>query len=462
MEEEADDAIRHARLTQAVDMLQGVEATQTCVESKENGNGKMNSNSHGDGIDVCAGSKSLSQRLSFTLLNDQGNEMEEAAQDWQWDFHSIKEVYLSNSLRLLSPYVSLSIDSTVQHYGHLTDVEAIKLNTVELDQDDAANMLHAKEQFNTLPTLVQEKMTLHTHHTQTRTATPTSTPSPSRHSVHQLPVVALTNLVGTVGEWNKQSPLVEASMELIAYIPPKKRRPLIFNMHQDHKQKVIPVTSLFVPRFGGVAIINDPGSCMPSSGANMTQSHDSPQRCTLNAHAISAFMQTAIQHIRHSLALHQRIDMCPSCVLLPSPLNGMTAWELDLLASRIVRRNLAQSLSTLHSLYALLDSVPHMPLSDDIVDLIQASVNARTATLDAMYESNWTLAGCASQSAVRSAHRAFFHPDMLPALYFADEHVYAVYAPLFMPIILPMMLAMAQRYSERRKRNKTNKDTKQD
>jgi hypothetical protein len=29
-----------------------------------------------------------------------------------------------------------------------------------------------------------------------------------------------------------------------------------------------------------------------------------------------------------------------------------------------------------------------------------------------------------------SAKQAFFHPSMLPLLYFPDEHVYAVYASL--------------------------------
>ncbi len=45
----------------------------------------------------------------------------------------------------------------------------------------------------------------------------------------------------------------------------------------------------------------------------------------------------------------------------------------------------------------------------------------------------------ASKQAVQLAEAAFFDPTMTAMQYFPDEHLYAVYAPLFLPVIVPMV-----------------------
>lgn len=135
-------------------------------------------------------------------------------------------------------------------------------------------------------------------------------------------------------------------------------------------------------------------------------------------------------------------SQCPSCVFLPDVFRGVSAWELDLLSSRLIQLNLAESLSVLRRLYELIASVPHMPVSEEIAQIVADSIRARDTCIAHLAARRWSDAGRASHAAAQLAHRAFFHPDMLPALYFPDEHLYAVYLPLFLPITLPMIAAL--------------------
>jgi phosphatidylinositol glycan class S len=47
-----------------------------------------------------------------------------------------------------------------------------------------------------------------------------------------------------------------------------------------------------------------------------------------------------------------------------------------------------------------------------------------------------------SRRAIELAESAFFDPSMTAMLYFPDEHVYAVYLPLFLPAFVPVVLGM--------------------
>ena len=139
-------------------------------------------------------------------------------------------------------------------------------------------------------------------------------------------------------------------------------------------------------------------------------------------------------------------------MLLPSPLSGVSKWELDLFASRVVRLNLAESRSVLASLYALLEAVPHMPVSREIQGLVERTLASRLECQRLLALGDWQAAGRASQDAVRTAQQAFFHPDMLPALYFPDEHLYAVYLPLFLPITVPLLVALLKMIANKKKK----------
>ena len=43
-----------------------------------------------------------------------------------------------------------------------------------------------------------------------------------------------------------------------------------------------------------------------------------------------------------------------------------------------------------------------------------------------------------------AAEKAHYDPTMIPQLYFAEEHLYAVYLPLLAPLVLPIALAFVR------------------
>lgn len=131
----------------------------------------------------------------------------------------------------------------------------------------------------------------------------------------------------------------------------------------------------------------------------------------------------------------------------------MSLWELDLFASRVIRVNLAESLGMLQGLYALLESVPHMPVDLDVQAIVQATLHSREEAQRMLREGRWEQAGRASQDGVRTASQAFFHPNMLPSLYFPDEHLYAVYLPFFLPITVPLVVAIFKVIGSQKKSN---------
>jgi phosphatidylinositol glycan class S len=52
------------------------------------------------------------------------------------------------------------------------------------------------------------------------------------------------------------------------------------------------------------------------------------------------------------------------------------------------------------------------------------------------------------------SERLFFDPNMLPQLYFPDEHKYAIYVPMFLPILVPILTGIFGEFRERRERGK--------
>lgn len=452
-----DEATWNAHLASGATLLHSLLASQTCTPA--DGDAATSSAS------ACATSRSLSQRLSFTLVN---GESESAAQAepspaWTWDFHAIQVAYLDGFLTSLAPYVTFSVDSSVMHFAHLTDARPEKRT---IDADTHRRIMHPPQPAATA-------------NTNTDQATRATTPTPSTSNLlssHFLPLHSLQHMMGAIGQWNNPSPLVASSLEFFAFVPHQQVRPLWIDFeeatrHQQGKQaqsqhqqqQQQPSTAMYVERFGGIVILNSPGDC-PSNGTASVA-------CQLDLDgAAKQAMQVFVHQIRQTLALapshHLTTAACPSgdaCTFLPNRQTAIAEWELDLLGARLIEVNIAETMRVLRSLYDLLEEVPHMPVNEEIQALVAESLRQRQLCLTHLRQGEFASAGFASQSAALGAHRAFFHHDMLPALYFPDEHLYAVYLPLFLPISVPLLAALwklltsAQEKERRRKKDKLRK-----
>ena len=269
---------RRSIVEQAANMLHWMAESQACpvlpgVPSSASASAPSSS-------PTCSGSRSLSQRLSFTLLNDMGDEQlstataAEVSRDYSWNFAAMQRGYLQPFLDRVGNYVKLEVDSSVRHYAALTtESKPVKLTG---------------KGSRKLP--------------QTSTNGGNSTNRTTNRQVWSLPSSALRNLIGSIGEWNAPSPLVSHSMELLAYIPPPEHRPLVIDFSTPGSPASAAAaarhTALFVSQFGGVLVLNNPGECDAiTQGA-----------CPLDPVAVKEIMQTFVEQIRHAIGLSTRTD----------------------------------------------------------------------------------------------------------------------------------------------------------
>jgi phosphatidylinositol glycan class S len=138
-------------------------------------------------------------------------------------------------------------------------------------------------------------------------------------------------------------------------------------------------------------------------------------------------------------------------VLLPSP-RCVAEWERVALFARFLSLSLQSALHDLRALVALVETVPHMPVDEDIARLVGRSIEAAATARAHCEAGRWEACGKAALQCSTYAHEAFYAPSLLPSLYFPEEHVYAVYAPLFLPIGLPVLAAVVARVRQWRKR----------
>jgi hypothetical protein len=366
---------------------------------------------------ACATSRTLSQRLSFTLVNGESDSTSSSShsQHWSWNFPAIQSAYLDGFLSAVAPYVTFSVDSSVMHFAQLTDVRP------EVRKVDAA---------------VYQRMLQPPQPASTKQDA-TSKDAAAPLQAHILPLHAFQQMMGAIGQWNNPSPLVPSSLEFFAYVPAGEgKRPMGIEWEEQtagaEGEQV--KTAMYVERFGGIAVINSPGEC------NTTRS-SGPCELAIDGAAKRA-MQVFLQQIRQTLSLTHHAAACPQCIFLPNRQTGIAEWELALLGRRLITVNLRETSRVLSSLYDLLDQVPHMPVNEEMKSMIEEALRQRQLCLQHLERNDFAAAGSASQSASLAAHRAFFHHDMLPALYFPDEHLYAVYLPLFLPISVPLLAAL--------------------
>lgn len=202
-------------------------------------------------------------------------------------------VYLSRFLQLLAPYVAFTVDSCVMHYAHLTDAAATRVD-VEGAQSGAVGQLPQP-----LRAHVQQRVAA------VENAAAANANVSSSTTAWVLPAASLKNLIGSVGEWNAQSPLVSHSMELLAYIPPPSQRPLMFRFSaESDASQQSDVAALFVPRFGGVLVLNAL-SAAHCSHADRTATGGA---CELPAAAQRDMMQVFVEQIRQTLAFSLHVD----------------------------------------------------------------------------------------------------------------------------------------------------------
>ena len=355
---------------------------------------------------------STAYRLSFTLLTA----LPEPAA-FGWDFESASQQLLEPLLSSLSHILSLSVDSQSLQYADIIP----------------------------RPTF----------------SSSTSCPALLNGSVQFIRADQLRNFVGST-RWNVASPLVMEAVELVAFVPKQDDRPLVVRGDGDDAE------SFIVPQWGAVLIVNSPEGVERGGGRGAAIAAGGRQTVQpLDDEAMLSVMERFIAIIRILLGLQGELQQpsppsssssasAPAFTLLPAA-SALADWEQSALLSRFVSLSVQSVLHDLRGLYQLVDSVPHMPVSDDIAALVATTIAHMGELLHSCSTHRYAHCGQAAIAASSSSHAAFYAHSLLPSLYFPEEHLYAVYAPLFLPISLPVIAALLARLRQWRQARRKGK-----
>ena len=266
-------------------------------------------------------------------------------------------------------------------------------------------------------------------------------------TVWQVSSKDLRHFVGNT-RWNVESLLHLETIDLVAYIPPPHQRPLLVRRNKRNGTHTVG-DGFIVPRWGAVVFVND--------GLDGSR-NVSGQVAELSVGVTQQVMARFVGMVRIMLALPDGIypnEAVTSSwfVLLPSPV-GLAEWEYHALFSRLLSLSLQTTLRDLQGLYDLVASVRHMPVSAAIAEQTERAVALARLAVAQCVAGEWVECGHSARAASVSAHDAFYAESLLPSLYFPDEHLYAVYLPLFLPITMPVLGAVLARL----RRNKVAKD----
>jgi phosphatidylinositol glycan class S len=150
-------------------------------------------------------------------------------------------------------------------------------------------------------------------------------------------------------EWNIEAPVISTqNVHLCAFIPEEAFAPLHV---VDDSMNLAKSNSFIFPQWGGVVIINP-----------------QPSQDSLSADQMETVMGMFLQHLRSLFGvprISNRSFMGYEISYEHSE-EGITAMEFDLLMRDKTVKSLMGSISTLHSLVRLVESIPNMTVPDDI------------------------------------------------------------------------------------------------
>ncbi|KAF4318463.1 hypothetical protein BBO99_00007384 [Phytophthora kernoviae] len=153
-------------------------------------------------------------------------------------------------------------------------------------------------------------------------------------------------------------------------------------------------------------------------------------------------------------------------VFLPSPTDGIADWELDVVMRDRFTRIMQAAIETLQSTVELVEALPEL----SVLERVQARVETAVSRLESILceHQQECVAGSDLRSLLAMARQAseltdaaYYDHTMIRQLYFPQEQMLGVYAPLLAPLILPFLLGFVREF-KRWKTKRAAKKAKQE
>lgn len=104
-------------------------------------------------------------------------------------------------------------------------------------------------------------------------------------------------------------------------------------------------------------------------------------------------------------------------------------------------RGIFSVLQKLNATKLLADSMPHLPVSEDISIPFHEALRL---TQQAIHEPNHFQKLALLRKASSLANAISSHPSLIPSLYISSWDLFAIFSPLILPTVLPLLIGAVQ------------------
>ncbi|CAJ1429664.1 unnamed protein product [Effrenium voratum] len=125
-------------------------------------------------------------------------------------------------------------------------------------------------------------------------------------------------------------------------------------------------------------------------------------------------------------------------------MDGISDWELQMLARAVHGHFVQRTAETLRSLVELVDSLPDVVVREEIGAMAFKAAAKAQASTDAAAAGDVQLALAEAREALILALTAIHDDSVVSQLYFSWEFKYAVYLPISMPILVPLSASVGR------------------
>jgi GPI-anchor transamidase subunit S len=280
----------------------------------------------------------------------------------------------------------------------------------------------------------------------------------------------------------------EYPIDFMLYCPDTATALLVFKASHNTQQSTL---AFQVPGYGGVAVLN-PTKSVASSKQHTAVIEDmsieqfampmaaftSHIRALLGLQSSSSNSNITQQCSQSDRSSNNNSDQCNAATddsmqitLLPANQHGITLWELDALSRIWSLKRRALAVETLKALVTLTSKVKQMEIRDEVAIKVQTAVDA-ILQLDSLLTYTTTASSTTdvatsamrvklARDALTYAEAAYYDSSMIAQMYFPQEHLYAVYAPLIAPLLLPLLLGLFKEYQRYKAKQKAKQEAKQ-
>ncbi|KAK1943242.1 GPI transamidase component PIG-S [Phytophthora citrophthora] len=241
----------------------------------------------------------------------------------------------------------------------------------------------------------------------------------------------------------------EQVLHFMAALPDTAHAPLYIRPSDDHSKAGL-ATAFELPGWGIAAILN-PHALYSQPPVNASVEEAAALTTSSKERELQRVMGLFVSEFRTLLGVPsftQRQRKEDNLRFLPSTSDGIADWELDIIMRDRFTELMQTAIETLQSTVELVEALPEL----SVLERVQMRVETAVTRLEAILcDTNFQQ--CVDASDLRSllamarqashlTDAAYYDHTMIRQLYFPQEQMLGVYAPLLAPLMLPFLLGI--------------------